>query len=101
MPVQNNGTNGSGSTTIAQTGVVQNLVPSSIPCVRGDVRAYINNAGDIIVGGNGIQLSPVKGIPIHKDEVYNLDAVTDLFNVLIVGNAGDVIYWNWWTGYTS
>ena len=94
----NNGTNGDGYTVIAQTGVRQNLVTSSLPCNRLDLRALSTNTGDIAVGGNTVSISPVSGIQLHPDEIYNLELITDALNVIIVGNAGDVISYSWWTG---
>jgi hypothetical protein len=98
MSVSNNGNNGSGYTTIVATGIPQLLVPSSLPCTRLDLRALKTNSQDIVVGGNGIVLSPVAGIPLHPDEIYNLDVITDAKNVIIVGTAGDIITYNWWIG---
>jgi hypothetical protein len=93
----NNGGNNCGRCIIQETGVPQNL-SGSIPCVRLDLRADVNNTGDIIVGGNSVSLSPVIGIPIHADEIYNLDVIADVKNVVVVGTQGDVIVYSWWKG---
>jgi hypothetical protein len=94
----NNGGNDSGMHIITATGVPQLLVATSIPCVRLDLRADKNNVGDIVIGGNSVTLSPINGIPLHADEVYNIDVITDAKNVVVVGTAGDIVYYAWWTG---
>jgi hypothetical protein len=98
MTAQNNGNNGDGRCVIAQTGVRQCLSSVSIPCVRADLRALSTNTADVVIGGNTVSSSPISGIPMHPDEAYDIDLITDAINIIVVGTAGDVITYTWWTG---
>lgn len=85
--------------TITSTNVAQAISPVSQQANRLDIQAGKSNAADIFVGASNIKNDGSQGgIDLGAGDVYNIELITDLIPVYVVGTAGDKVTINYWIG---